>query len=176
LRHLGKAGHKSEIDAEGIHLVLKYAPLLFEHSALDRLENFLKGKRRILQAASSELAADIEEARARMWRAHAIWDQLERQEKCKLNTLRLAFSGTDEQWTTIIRTWELMGVVASFSTNGIAFLKLATRMDELVVARCPNCGVNARLAKSVLLSAVQCGKCRKSEMFVQISDVPSLEA
>src|SRR5947209_3590192 len=85
LRYLAKQGGRTDRQLEGITLVLRYAPVLLNHHALDRLEQFLVGKRRITKSGSLDLDDALVEARAFMWRAHAVWDELEHQRQCDAN-------------------------------------------------------------------------------------------
>jgi hypothetical protein len=175
LRHVAKQDGKADHELDGITLVLQYAPVLFNHHVLDRLEQFLAGKRRITKWASSDLDEGLVEARAFMWRAHAIWDELERQRQCNLNALRRGFTGNDAEWHRIIRTWESMHVVSILSAGNVSFVSLATRMDDTVIAKCAHCGKPARRTKAELLDAIDCGHCRRPGHFVHISDIQRIE-
>src|SRR5438105_20649 len=76
LRYEAKQRGQTAVALDGIMLVLRYAPILFDYAVLDRLAQFLLGKRRITNSASSDLDDEMSNARTLMWRAHAIWDQL----------------------------------------------------------------------------------------------------
>lgn len=170
LRHLARNDAETQDELEGIILVLRYAPLLFNYEVLDRLEQFLVGKRRIVKAARTDLDDDLSQARASMWRAHALWDELERQRRCKRDTLRLRFTGDDDEWHSNIHTWERMNVVVAFTASGAKYLSLATNMDDNVVAKCPSCGKATRRTKSSLLEPATCEHCTETGLFVHLTE------
>ena len=175
LRHANQHDGQSENELDGIALVLRYAPVLFDYEVLGRLEQFLAGKRRITKSSSSDLNGDLAEAHACMWRAHVVWDELERQRQWQVDTLRQKFSGSDDEWCHIIGTWKSMNAIVMLSAKGVAYVALATRMDDAIVAKCPHCGRPARRTKSESLASTHCETCRRAGIFVHIADTQSVE-
>lgn len=166
LRHLGK---QDLTTIEGIGFVLLYAPILFDCSAIDRLEEFLSGKRRIANAYPTDIDEEILRSRKFMWQAHAVWDRLEKQPTCPQKSLRDIFEDDVESWNTTVRTWRAMNAVVLIAKNNMTHLKLVTRMDGKVVAKCPSCGHLARGTKSAFLDSVRCRICQTNGSFVQIT-------
>jgi hypothetical protein len=175
LRHASKEHGATELELDGIALVLRYAPVLFDYEALGRLEQFLAGKRRITNSSSSDLADDLADAHAFMRRARVVWDELERRRHWPINTLRQKFSGNEDEWCHIIGTWKSMNTVLALSANGVAYVTLATRMDDAIVAKCPHCGTHSRRTKSGLLAPSHCDTCRRPGVFVHIADAQLAE-
>ncbi|HVP11023.1 MAG TPA: hypothetical protein VMV94_07530, partial [Phycisphaerae bacterium] len=64
---------------EGIDVVLKYAPLLFDLDSLNRLEDLLKDRRRIERDTSADMGDKLAKATAMMWEARRMWNYLERE-------------------------------------------------------------------------------------------------
>ena len=176
LRHLSQQVPRKDANLDGIVLVLRYAPLLFDHELLGRLGQFLKATRRIAKWSSSNFNDDLSHARNLMWQVHALWDQLERHGYCEARLLRQCFTGVPPEWTQTIETWEAMGVVRRITVDRVEWLTLATRMDDLSVGKCPNCGNLARRTKTELLEPVRCNKCRRAGHFVQIAEAHTFGA
>ena len=63
---------------DGIDLVLRYAPLLFDFESLDKLESLLKNQRRIAKNSTGNLSERLGPARELMWVAHRVWNDFER--------------------------------------------------------------------------------------------------
>ena len=171
LRHASKEHGATELELDGIVLVLQYAPVLFDYEVLGRLEQFLAGKRRITKSSTSDLIDDLADAHAFMRRARVVWDELERRRRWPVHTLRQRFSGSDDEWCHIIGTWKSMNALHAISANGVACVMLATIMDDPIVAKCPHCGKPARRTRSQSLAQTQCETCRRPGVFVHIEDV-----
>lgn len=170
LRHANTRDGEGTNELHGISLVLRYAPMLFDYEVLSRLEQFLAGKRRITKSSASDLNADLAEARAVMLRARVVWDELERQRDWPADALRQKFSGSAEEWRHMIDTWKLSNAILTFSIKGSMLFSLATRMDDPIVAKCPNCGRPDRRTKSESLAPGRCQYCRRDGIFVHVGD------
>lgn len=175
LRHVSKQTGQPVHALEGIALVLRYAPAVFNDEVLTRLEQFLIGKRRITKSAASDLKDDLARSRDLVWRAYAAWDQMEREHYCKTAELRHIFAGIHDGWERTIRIWESINSVRTLSIAGHVCHVLETKMDRIVSAKCPSCGTTARRSKAETLTPTSCARCRRSVLFVQISEAPLIE-
>lgn len=160
------------VAVEGIALVLKYAPMLFDADILEKLEFLLKSQRRIEKHTPGNLGQDLAEARTRMWEAHRLWDHLERNPDCREEDVSEHLGGDRRQWRSLAESWEQMGLVRRFDDSGSRGLMLVTRMDDAVLAKCSSCGIVAKAAKAKFLIECTCPKCRATVFFVFLPGDP----
>ena len=160
---------KEFANIQGIEMILKYAPLLFDFPNLDKLEAVLKNYRRIEKNTSDNLADKLAEARALMWDAHRLWDHLERHPETKQNKLRQLLGGDQEQWRSVVNTWDKMGLVRRAPEDGSYRLSLSTRMGKVVPGKCPACGGIVTAPKAMLLEKSACPRCGRSVLPVILS-------
>ncbi len=156
-------------DIEGIDVILRYAPLLFDFSSLDALENILKNSRRIEKNTSENLVAKLAKARARMWDAHQLWDHLERHPEVSQDELNRALGGSRDRWRSITDAWENMGLVYRTQDGGSQRVALSTRMGRVVPGKCSSCGVVVSAPKAMLLEKMVCSECRATVFFIILS-------
>jgi hypothetical protein len=154
---------------EGIDIVLRHAPLLFEHQSLDKLEALLETQRRIEKNTSADMADKLAKARALMWDAHRMWGHLEAHPDARQDELRQKLGGEQERWRLMAEGWEGMGIIRRTGEGGSYRLALSTRLDEAVLAKCPACGVVVRAPKTRFLGELACPKCRKTTLFVMLA-------
>jgi hypothetical protein len=162
---------------ESIDIVLEYAPLLFEFALLDELESLLKTQRKIDRDASDDLAANLSEARTRMWAAHRLWNHLEKMGECIQDQLCSTLGGDQGQWRKIAETWETMDVIHRTPDRATFRLSFQTRMDAETDAKCPSCGTVVTRCKSQFLNEMACPNCRTRARyrFVFIEAAPAVE-
>lgn len=172
LRHVRRDGSEKVPQLAAISLVLRFAPIVFEKDLLTRLEQFLKSNRRIAKEAGLAVSESVAEAHSLMWRAHALWDQMERHGAAEIQSLRNSFPGPSAEWLRLIEVWEAMAVVRRESANGIEYLTLATQMDRHATAKCPHCGQLVRRTKSGLLEQQRCARCRRKDHLVLFAESP----
>lgn len=158
---------------EGIDLVLRYAPLVFDHQNLNTLESLLRSKRRIDKNTSDDLAGKLTGARVLMWEAHRVWDHLEKDSDTRQDRIRQILGGNQDRWRSVVETWEKMGLVRRTPEGGSYRLSLVTRMDQVVRAKCPSCGAVAKAKKSKFLENQVCPQCRTTVSFVILAEVAS---
>jgi hypothetical protein len=147
---------------ETIDFVLKYAPLLFDHESLDKIEVLLKAQRRIEKNTSANLAELLTEARATMWSAYHFWEYIEQTDTVSLNTLK---KDGHPRWKSIAKDWEKIGLV-SRRGDADSEIALTTRLEDKVRGKCPSCGAIGMGAKAKLLELITCPRCKKSVCFV----------
>jgi len=158
------------VPVDGIYLVLKFAPLLFDFESLDQLEVLLKRQRRIEKNSPDSIADQISKARSRMWEAHRLWGHLEQLSNPTRDELSECLGDVDEQWRSIIDVWEKTGLVRHTPDGRSYRLSLWSPLDEVVRARCPACAVMVKAAKVKLLEQRSCPKYRESTLFVLIAE------
>jgi len=149
-----------------IEIVLKYAPLLFDLQNLEALGNLLNNFRRIERDTSQDLHDKLDAARARMWNGHRLWNHLEQNPETRQDELRRILGGDQDLWRTVAEGWDAIGVLRRTPVGGSYRLAFVTKMDELVKAKCPSCGLIAEAAKATFLEPTVCSKCHTTSLFV----------
>jgi hypothetical protein len=161
-----KYGAKDILNIEGIDLVLKYAPLLFDSESLDQLESLLQNQRRIVKNTSNDLRDKLAEARTTMWHAHRLWNHLEDDSGATHDEQDCVLGRNDGQSRGLIDAWEQMGIVLRTSKSGSNRLSLHIPTDTDTLAKCPSCAVVANATKGKFLKERTCPKCRTTVLFV----------
>jgi hypothetical protein len=156
---------------EGIDIVLRCAPFIFDSDSLDDLGSLLKSQRRIEKHTSTDLADELSEARALMWKAHRLWNHLEQRAEVMQDELRQYLGGDQDQWRFIAEVWDAVGLVRRIPEGRSYRLSICTRLDELARAKCPSCGAIGKGRKSRLLETSNCPKCRAAVDFVILAQV-----
>lgn len=151
---------------EGIDMILKYAPLLFDYPNLDMLELLLKERRRIEKNTTQNLGEKLEKARQRMWEAHRLWSYLEQNPETEQDKLCQVLGGNKNTWRSMIDMWESMGLVCLEQEGDKTKLSLATRMGKVVPGKCSACGTLAEAPKAMFLNELNCSECGSKVMFV----------
>lgn len=152
-----------------IDLALKYAPLLLDMRRLDELEDLLSQYKRIDRHASDDIQAKVEEARARIRQNHRLWSYLERQPGASQDGLEAELGGTQSYWRSVAEVWARMGLLSRTPVGRSYSLSLATRMGEVVPAKCPACGHVAESPKAMFLEQITCPECRSRVVFVLLA-------
>ena len=160
LRLHAKNGESGPANFDGIHIVIRYAPLLFDSSSLDELTELLKEQRRIVKSDGT-LTARVSDARRRMEDAHRFWTKLE---QCSVSE-----AGSTE-WTGIAVIWERMGLVYRVRVGDWHEVHLVTHLEWPSTAKCPSCGAHVRAHKARLLEEQTCPRCHARGVFVLIPD------
>lgn len=151
---------------EGISIVLKYAPLLFDSEVLNSLDILLKSQRRIDKYASNDMAGDLANARNQMWDAHRLWDFLEQNGDTIQSKIHVSLGGDQQRWNQIVESWEQMGLVRRILLDGDHAVSLATLMEAVIAGKCPKCGVFGKIPKRKCLVEICCPKCRQTVVFL----------
>ena len=149
-----------------IDMVLRYAPLLFNSAALEKLGAMLKAEKRIDKNASADLAAMLTKARERLWMNHRMFCHLEERPGTRQDMLRTEIGGDQDYWRSAAEAWAAMGLLRREPVSNSYRLTLVTRLGEVVWGKCPNCGDRAQAPKAMFLEALSCTACKKSGEFV----------
>jgi hypothetical protein len=151
---------------ETIDVVLRCAPLALDLHSLTELETLLREERRIDRDATDDLGRKLIEARVLLWEAHRLWSYLETHPGVRQDELRQALGGSQERWRSLAEGWEKMGLLRRAPESGSYRLTPATRMNEVVAAKCPHCGRIAEETKAAFLDELGCLECRTSSLHV----------
>ncbi|MBI3270363.1 MAG: hypothetical protein HYZ53_15245 [Planctomycetes bacterium] len=151
---------------EAIDLVLKYAPPFLHLASLETLGTLLKKQKRIDKLASDDLDARLATARQKLWEAHRLWTHVEQNPNTRQDELRQRLGGDQDEWRAMAESWDHFGILLRTPEGGSYRLQLRTRMDSLVPAKCPRCGLVAKGAKGRLLLHQTCPKCHSKVQFV----------
>jgi len=158
---------EEEFDSiEAIDLVLKYAPIIFDHRTLDLLEEMLATERRIERNTAADMGQKLILARTQMWEARRLWDYVESRPDVRQHELREALGGTQTTWRSIAESWQGMGLLRRTKDGGSYRLSLVTRLGQVVSAKCPSCGQVAKAPKAIWLEPTECTHCHSQSMFV----------
>lgn len=155
---------------DGIELVLRYAPLVFDEGMLNQAEEFLKSKRRVAKESPVDLVAAIESARERLWLAYAIWDQLEREERCSLSALETRHRDCRSDLRLTLLVWESLNIVRRWHSGDTDWIGFCSWALGTTAAKCPGCGVVARHARRAIHEETMCHSCRHRGRFVRVAD------
>lgn len=170
MRYERKYEDKAFKSIEGIDIVLKHAPYLFDFQSLDDLEALLRSQKRIEKNTSLNLNNTLEAARKVMWDAHRVWSQLERAGELQKEKLLQILGGDNDNWQSMAESWYEMGLIRRWSEDDSYRIALVTRMDEATTGKCPSCGVLAKAPKSAFLITQTCPKCKVNGSFVILTN------
>ena len=153
---------------ETIHYVLQYAPLVFDRSSLETLDEVLKSQKRIDKNTTADLADDLKSANALMWDAHRMWTELEQAADLPQDKLRSSLGGEQERWREIAESWYGMGLIHRMPERGSYRISLATRIATEIRGKCPACGATGRAAMGHFLEEITCPRCKATSTFVML--------
>jgi predicted Zn-ribbon and HTH transcriptional regulator len=170
MRYERKYSDKDFESVRAIDLILKYAPLLFDLSALDEIQALLDDTRLVEKHTSHNLADKLDAAREFIWQAHGLWDYLEKNPNCRMDELSKVGARNENTCESLIRTWGEMNLVHVELEGRTCRLRLSTMMNEMVRAKCPECGHIQRAAKSIWLTPKRCPACTSSVLFVMLQE------
>lgn len=156
-----------------IDLVLKYAPLLFQHESLARLENLLADFKRIEKLTAADMGQRLNAARERLWLNHRLWSFLEENPGTRQDQLATQLGGDQDYWRSIAESWEKMGILSRSPVANSYCLTIVTRLGQVVSAKCPHCGTVVQAPKAMLLEESSCHQCSQMVSYVFMSDSPN---
>lgn len=151
---------------DAIDFILRYAPLLLDFRALDKLDELLKAYKRIERDTEADMGQKLADARARMWANHRLWEYLETHPQARQDELRQRLGGEQEYWRSVAAGWEKMGLVAREPAQGSYRLCLSTRLGQIVRGKCPRCGHIVEAPKAMLFERTRCPDCKAEVSFV----------
>jgi uncharacterized protein (DUF983 family) len=138
--------------------ICRYAPPLFEHSAIESLRQFIKTARVLLQSEKNlSHAADAARNGERV--AHVLWNYLERHPGTLQRDIHSNLGVAQDDAVNTIEVWEELGIVERRPEGRSYRLDFRTHLDAEVAGLCPNCGVRGRGRKELLFRSARCQKC-----------------
>ena len=99
-------------DFSAFTTIWKYAPPLFEHTAIESLFEFVNSSRVLVQSEKNFLDS-IEAARKREQLAHRLWNHLERHPGMLQRDIRTELGVVQEDAVNIVELWEELGITGS---------------------------------------------------------------
>jgi hypothetical protein len=149
-----------------IDLALRFAPLTLDHQTLDELGQLLKARKSIDRLASDDLAARLTEAKVRLMHAYRLWVLLESSGAVPVATLPETLGDKPGQWTSLVRDWEMMGVLIREEANGQEAIRLKTDLLRSVAAVCTLCEAGRSGPARTFLEPQRCDRCAADTWFV----------
>ncbi len=141
-----------------ITTICKYAPPLFEHSAIESLAEFV-GSTRVLAKSEKGYLCSVEAARKREQLAHLLWNHLEKQPGTLQHDIHATLGVIQEDAVEIIELWEELGVINRQPEGRSYQLYFRTQLDLEVEGLCQNCGIRGKGRKEAFLKPVTCQNC-----------------
>jgi hypothetical protein len=178
VHYVRKVEEREPGDLRAFHLVLKYAPLLLDYRTLDDLGKFAEEHKRSQVIAALGLGDLVSAARQRMLANHRLWSYLQDKGDVVQSQLRTLLGGEQEDWRETAETWSEMGLLdrTPLPGGGTYCLSLATRMGQLIPAKCPQCGHVAEAPKAMFLEPMTCPECDAKVSFVLLARRPAVAA
>jgi hypothetical protein len=167
---------KAEVGAvDAFDIVLNAAPLLLDLKALNQLEQFIASRRKLSRDKSLNLPERIVEARGRIEENHRLFGLIQERPDMTQDALRRELGGEQAHWRATVDAWELMGLLHRTPLSGSFTLRLATRMGEVVKAKCPRCAESINAPKAMVLEKLKCPGCAHSVWFVMLTGGPTAD-
>jgi hypothetical protein len=138
--------------------IWKYAPPLFEHTAIESLFEFVNSAR-VLSQSEKNFLDSIEAARKREQLAHRLWNHLERHPGMLQRDIRTDLGVIQEEAVHIVELWEELGILDREPEDRTYRLYFRTRLDTEMTGVCPNCGVRGKARKELFFRSIACQKC-----------------
>jgi len=141
-------------------VILTYAPLLFEHNAIESLSEFVNSTRLLVKHENCYLQ-EIASAIVREEIARVIWNFIERQPGAMQKEIWHGLGVKQRSVTDIVEIWEQLGVIIRKKEENNNRLYFQTRLNEEVEGVCQNCGVHGKGHKELFFKSILCQKCGK---------------
>lgn len=138
--------------------ICTYAPVLFEHSAIKSLHEFVKATRQVARHENGYAQA-VEAAIEREEIARTLWNRLERFPGTLQRELGRELNNAQAVIVKILETWEQLGVVTRSPFQNTYQVYLRTRLDAEVTGVCHSCGTRGRARKEAFLHPIPCQRC-----------------
>jgi hypothetical protein len=162
-----KYNERSEFRSiSSIDLILEYAPLLLDASALDKVGLLLKSRRRIEQQTTEGLSVRLVHARGRLGDAHRLWTLLEEYSAVPRMDLARLLGESKTQLARLVDDWISIGVLRSTPRSDSTSISFSTDLNETFEAKCANCGQVSLAPKIEFLQDAKCVRCNAIANFV----------
>ncbi len=135
--------------------ICKYAPPLFEHAAIESLDEFVRSSRVLAQ----HYISSVEAARSHENIAHKLWNHLEKHPGTLQYDIHTELGVIQEFAAEIVELWEELGVIDRRPEDRTYRLWFRTRLDVEVQGVCQQCGVRGTGRKELFLKPLKCRRC-----------------
>jgi hypothetical protein len=166
IQYANKYNNQRFMNIKSIDYILEYAPLRFDFEGLERLKNINKLHKRIQISLDINIQDKITESQNLMYAAHQLWNYLENHPQALQNQLTKCLGSKQNQWNSIIKMWDKMGLIIRKKEGDTYNLDLRTRMGGLTFGKCPNCGCVQEAPKAMLLESTKCPDCGELVSFI----------
>ena len=139
-------------------VICKYAPPLFEHTAIDSLFSFVNSTRMLAKHENGYLQT-IQTALEREESARVLWNHLEQQPGALQRDVSKDLGIPQETAMGILEVWEQLGVIVRKQEHNTYRLYFRTRFDAEVEGVCQTCGARGTGRKELFLKPVSCKEC-----------------
>jgi hypothetical protein len=156
-----------------IDLALKYAALLLDLKTVQACEAFVSRSRNIGRWTTVDLPSAVAAAREALWQNHKLWTLLEQSTEVRQDQLNFKLGGEAGRWRMVVEAWERMGLITRVRHGRTFLMTLATRLGQLVAAKCSLCGQITEAPKAMFLEVIGCPACGRESDFVLVE--PELE-
>lgn len=164
-----KQGRES-FSFDGIQIVLKLAPLLFDATSLSELSAFLKSERRTMKFSKDDLNLSLTKAESRLLTCYHLWSFLEQNEHVSVSDLSTHLGCSQETITEVANSWIAMKCLYDITNRTSTRISLTTCMTRKAFGKCSRCGVEVAAEKREFLNGFGCPKCRSNAGFVLTRD------
>lgn len=138
--------------------ICRYAPLLFEHAAIESLLEFVNSSR-VLTTSMRHLLDSINAALEREELARLLWNHIERHPGILQRDIHAQLGADREDVDGIVESWEGLGILDRRTQDGTYRLDLRTRLGDEVEGLCLGCGVRGRGRRELFFRSATCQKC-----------------
>lgn len=166
LQFANKYENREPPNVPAIDLALKYAVLLLDLKTVDACEAFLSRSKHIEKRTTDNLPGKLSVAREALWGNHRFWTHLEQSLDVRQDQLHYKLGGDPAHWRSVVKAWERMGLITRVPIGKTALLSLATRLGQVVPAKCSSCGEIAEAPKAMFLEPMSCPACKSESSFV----------
>ena len=151
-----------------MHAVWSYAPPLFEHEWLLKLEAFIGSTRALKRSEQQDLPTMATQAIEREELARRLWNRLKSAPGIAERKLLQGSGAQVGEGTAVLKVWLKYGVVLRRSDERGSALFLATDMTATSIAFCHTCSIKVRARKEQLFREVACPRCgQRGFLFVE---------
>lgn len=169
VQHESKVRENSLNSIAAVEIVCRLAAVFLDSSAIDAVDELLKRKRTLDRDTDRDLSGVVALGRQRLGEAYAILHTLESSGPVLDSEFLIHQKRPDRLQSDFIELMIEAEVVQRVEIDGQTALQLATDLNRLTVAMCPDCGVRVKAPKAKLLEPNKCPKCKNGVSFLLVA-------
>jgi hypothetical protein len=146
-------------DLLAFEVICKYAPPLFEHTAIESLFELIKSTRILANNEYGFLQA-IETAIKNEEIARILWNKLEIQPGTLCKDIYNGLGEKQVASSDVLETWRQLGIIIQKQEENHNRLYLRSLLNEEVEGVCQNCGIHGKGRKELFFKLILCQKCQ----------------